>query len=301
MTIRASVALSFVVLISGFATAQTAEEKKAALAFIDGLRDPKTGAFAVEPAKKGDALKPSIRACNGAIKAMKALGGEVSDAAKVKDFVLGTLYAKTGAFAEPGDKPSVATTAVGVILAIELGIEKDKLKASMAYLKSNAKGFEDYRIAAAAIEAWGQDSDYDEAAFKTACNDFLSTSREANSQGDPRDLASVAVVGLRVPKLGLKKAIREDVLKAVLAGQRGDGGWGKAGAKGSDLETTYRVVRFLKMVGAPPKDAKELEAFLASCRNADGGSGVAPKQSSTMSGTYYAAIVQQWLRELARK
>ncbi|MGO9416384.1 MAG: prenyltransferase/squalene oxidase repeat-containing protein [Syntrophobacteraceae bacterium] len=44
-------------------------------------------------------------------------------------------------------------------------------------------------------------------------------------------------------------------------------------------------------------DAAKLRAFVAKCRNADGGYGVMPGQKSTGSGTYFAAIILHWLDE----
>ena len=62
---------------------------------------------------------------------------------------------KTGGFAEPGGKPDVTITSIGVMAAMELGIPKEKFAKAMDYLKENAKTFEDVRIGAAAVEAWG--------------------------------------------------------------------------------------------------------------------------------------------------
>ena len=69
-------------------------------------------------------------------------------------FVLTCFDPKTGGFAEPGGKPDVPTTSIGVMAAAELGIPKEKYAKSMDYLKENAKTFEEVRIGAAAVEAW---------------------------------------------------------------------------------------------------------------------------------------------------
>jgi hypothetical protein len=53
-------------------------------------------------------------------------------------------------------------------------------------------------------------------------------------------------------------------------------------------------MRTFMMLKEKPDEAK-LRAFIAKCRNADGGYGVAPGQSSTVSGTYFAGIVLHWL------
>src|SRR5262249_24090086 len=110
--------------------------------------------------------------------------------------------------------------------------------------------------------------------------------------GVARDTGSAAVVVLR---LGGAVSQRDQVVQALKKGQRGDGGFGKEKAPGSDLETTYRVMRAFFMLKERPDDVPGLRAFLAKCRNADGGYGVAPGQPSGVSGTYYAGIIQYWL------
>jgi hypothetical protein len=111
--------------------------------------------------------------------------------------------------------------------------------------------------------------------------------------GTARATASAAVTVLR---LGAKVEQQDSVLKALRDGQRKDGGFGKEDAAGSDLETTYRVMRCFHMLKEQP-NAEACRAFLAKCRNADGGYGVAPGQPSSVAGTYYAGSVLHWLAE----
>ena len=47
-------------------------------------------------------------------------------------------------------------------------------------------------------------------------------------------------------------------------------------------------------------DTKKVKAFIASCRNTDGGYGVTPGAPSSVSGTYYASIIQHWADELGK-
>jgi hypothetical protein len=110
--------------------------------------------------------------------------------------------------------------------------------------------------------------------------------------GRARDTGGAAAAVLR---LGGKLENPEAVLKALNAGQRKDGGFGKAGARGSDLETTYRVTRTFVMLKARPARVEDCRKFVASCRNADGGYGVAPGEPSSAGGTYFASIVLHWL------
>jgi hypothetical protein len=49
------------------------------------------------------------------------------------------------------------------------------------------------------------------------------------------------------------------------------------------------------MLRAKPADVERLRAFIAKCRNADGGYGVAPGQPSAVGSTYFAGIVLHWL------
>jgi prenyltransferase beta subunit len=107
-----------------------------------------------------------------------------------------------------------------------------------------------------------------------------------------RDTGSTVAAILR---LGGKVERPDDVLRALNKAQRGDGGFGKADAAGSDLETTYRVVRTYTMLGSLPIRRGDCRDFVARCRNLDGGYGVAPGQPSSASGTYFASIVLHWL------
>ena len=142
-----------------------------------------------------------------------------------------------------------------------------------------------------------------EAAGKSAPKDALwreAVVRQCASDGTrgegaskARETGSAVVTILR---LGGKVPHQENVLKALKAGQREDGGFGKGDAAGSDLETTYRVMRCFHMLDELP-DAAACRGFVAKCRNDDGGYGVTPGQTSSVSGTYFALSVLHWLAE----
>jgi hypothetical protein len=269
-----------------------AQARKDALKWALAQQDPETGAFKVEP--KG---KPSLRACNGAVRAIKYLGGELPTPEKVSKFVLSCYDPATGAFAEPGGKSDVAITAIGVLAAAELGIPKEKYRKAMDYLKEHAKTFEEVRIAAAAVEAWGvKDCPFDLRPWITVAAD------EAHKKAlPPRDEArSAGSYAALILRLGRSLGDNSLVPETLQAGQRPDGGWGKEGEKGSDQETTYRVMRAMYLLKAKPADAARLRKFLLSCRNEDGGFGVKPGEPSSMSGVYYFAIVSKWLDELEK-
>ena len=85
-------------------------------------------------------------------------------------------------------------------------------------------------------------------------------------------------------RLGLPVVNKDKIFQMIRNGQEADGGWKKEGAKTSDLETTYRVMRAMVLAKERPKNTFKLGEFLASCRNADGGYGTAPGEPSSVSG-----------------
>lgn len=287
--------LAALLLLPAFAFAQTADEKKATLKFIDSLRDPETGAWAVNPPKEGEKPKPSLRAVNGAVNALKFFGGEVTDKEKVQKFVMGCYDEKTGAFAEPGDKPTVASTSVGVLAATVLGIEKAKYKKAMEYLDDHAQLFEEFRIGAAAIEAFGAKGSAIDIPGWLRSAAIESNRVEPKVKPNARDVASLVALNLRLGQ-AMEANERKAVLPQILDGQLKDGGWGKVDAKTSDAETTYRVMRALMLLKEKPKDADGVAKFVASCRRKDGGYGVDAEALSSMSGVYYAAKISEWLK-----
>ena len=101
-------------------------------------------------------------------------------------------------------------------------------------------------------------------------------------------------------RLGKDLRNREGSLKILKAGQKGDGAF--ASQQGlSDLEATYRVMRAFSLLKEKPNDVAKLRAYIAKCRNADGGYGVSLGEASSAGGTSYAAIITHWLDELEKK
>lgn len=262
------------------------------------------GGFYLAPQDPKDDAKPqpSLRATNGAVRALKYLGKDVPNKDRHAAFVLKCYDPKTGAFAEPGGEPGVVITASGVMAAMELGVPKEKFARAMDYLKANAKTFEEVRLGAAAVEAWGvkdcpfKVSDW----FEIAKADFPRMIPHMND-GGARAIASIAAF---VRRLDLQKD--NDAKPAVVAklmndGQLADGGWNRQGEKASDIESTYRVMRAFMLLQEKPKDVEKLRAFIASHRNTDGGYATKPGDKSSMSGVYYCVIVSKWLDEMAAK
>jgi len=284
-------------LVPAVAPAQSPAEKKATLAYIAALRDPETGAFKAEPNGK-----PGLRACNAAVRAIKYLGGTMTDKDKVAVFVLKCYDPATGGFAEPGGKPDVGVTAVGVMVANELAIPPEKYAKALFYLRDHARSFEEVRIAAAAVEAWGvRDCPFDLAPwFRAADQAYADASQVDPKGGGARQVGSAAALLARLGREPGTKA-RADMLDWMRKGQRDDGGWSKGADLHSDLDSTYRVMRAFYLLKAPPADPAKLRAFVAACRNPDGGYGVKPGDPSSMGGVYYAATVTHWLDELGTK
>lgn len=293
--------LALVLLVPSLAVAQpTAEQKKATVKWVTDLQDPDGGFYLATQDPNTDAVpRPSLRATNGAARALKYLGADVPNKEKHAAFVLKCYDPKTGAFAEPGGKPDVTITSIGVMAAAELGIPHEKYAKAMDYLKNNAKTFEEVRIGAAAVEAWGvKDCPFKlDDWFKIADGQGNRTA-SFPADGGAREVGSVVALCLR-----LGYAIPKDATpgKVMNDGQRGDGGWGKKGEPASDIESTYRVMRAFMLLKEKPKDAEKLRAFLDAHRNKDGGYATKPGDKSSMSGVYYCVIVTKWLDDLEAK
>lgn len=302
--------LSFalVLLLPALASAQpTAEQKKETVKWVTNLQAPDGGFYVAPPSNTDARPVPSLRAVNGAVRALKYLGAELPNKEKHAAFVLKCYDPKTGAFAEPGGKPDVAITSIGVMAAAELGIPHEKYAKAMDYLKENAKTFEEVRIAAAAVEAWGvKDCPFKLDAWEKAIMfdvdiqaDVLMALIEPED-GGARMLGSYDALVLRLG-FRTKKSVKDESLKSLRTSQLADGGWCKKGVKVSDIETTYRVMRAFMLLKEKPKDVKKLHEFLDAHRNKDGGYATKPGDKSSMSGVYYCIIVSKWLDDLERK
>lgn len=300
--------LSFalVLLLPSVSFAQTEEMIEAAERKLADQRTAKwvfaqeapDGGFYLAPQDpKSDAKpQPSLRATNGAVRALKYLGFPLLKKEREGHaaFVLKCYDPKTGGFAEPGGKPDVTITSIGVMAAAELGIPHEKYAKAMDYLKENAKTFEEVRIGAAAVEAWGvKDFPLASDVWAKIGHEFLVQQKEFHPKdGGARDWGSVTAMCLRI---GAKVEGAEPIL---IGGQRDDGGWGKKGEKESDIESTYRVMRALMLLKEKPKDTKKLREFIGSHRNKDGGYATKPGGKSSMSGVYYCVIVSKWLDDM---
>jgi prenyltransferase beta subunit len=273
--------------------------------WVLALEAPEGGFYLAPQDSKSDAApRPMLRATNGAVRALKYLGFPLLNKEREKHaaFVLKCYDPKTGAFAEPGGKPDVAITSIGVMAAAELGIPHEKFAKAMDYLKENARTFEEVRIAAAAVEAWGvKDCPFKLDEWQGIANKELGTKLPTINSGGARMIGSITAFTHR---LGLQKdsdSKPEVIARLLDRGQLPDGGWNKEGEKASDIETTYRVMRAYMLLKEKPKDPKKLRELIESHRNKDGGYAVEPGDKSSMSGVYYAAIINHWLDEMEKK
>jgi prenyltransferase beta subunit len=277
----------FYVLTLLLAMPPSAEQKKETVDYLLRLQTD-TGAFRLD-AK----AEPSLRATVSCIRAIGYFGGSVRIADRWRAYLMKCVDEETGGFADqPGGKADGIVTAVGLMGLQLLKSDDAKLRArAVTWMVAQANDFESIRMAAAGLEAAAAKSERN-AAWIAALR------KEQNADGTFGSGANLAAdTGSKVAcllRLGatLRKDQRDAIIKALDAAQRRDGGYG---VEASDLALTYRIVRTYHMLGGKPARADDLRAFLAKCRNADGGYGVAPGQPSSASGTYFAGIILHWL------
>ncbi|HEX5271843.1 MAG TPA: prenyltransferase/squalene oxidase repeat-containing protein [Gemmataceae bacterium] len=274
--------------------AQSADEKKATVAYLQGSQQADGGFL---PAAGTKTSKSSLRSTTSALRALKYFGGAAKDTKTAAAFVEKCFDKESGGFADsPGGKPDVVTTAVGLMALKELDVLEGRyIEPALRYLGKEVKSFEDIRIAAAGCEGIGV---FPNPQFKDWLAELAKLRHDDGTYGTG-DGAARETGGAVVAVLRLRGKVphQDNVLKTIRAGQREDGGWGKAGAKASDLESSYRVMRCFHMLKERPADVEKLKGFIAKCRNKDGGYGTAPGQASSVSGCYYVGIITHWLEE----
>jgi hypothetical protein len=265
--------------------------KKATVAYLQKLQAD-DGGFRPD-ARTAQSDLPSTSA---ALRALKYFGGAPRDREACIAFVKGCYDKEAGGFgARPGAPAAYRPTAVGIMAVSELKMPPEPYAAHVArYLDAHSKSFEEIRLTAASFESMNMTA--------PRAGDWLKEiARLRHEDGTyGKDDAAARETGgavCAVLRLGGKVEHPDNVLKALNDGQRTDGGFGKPGAEGSDLETTYRVMRAFHMLQTKPKGADRVRAFVARCRNDDGGYGVAPGQPSNVGGTYYPSIILHWLDE----
>jgi prenyltransferase beta subunit len=240
---------------------------------------------------------PTLRGTSAAVRALHYLGGDIKDRDACIKFVASCYDAESGGFSDvPKGKPGVFETAVGLMAVAELKMPVEKYAGGASkYLAENAKTFEEIRIAAAGFESIKKKSPKEDAWFGAVVQMQNKDATFGKGAGQARETAGAVVTIMR---FGSKPPLPNVFIKVLKAGQRQNGGWGKADDEiASDLETTYRVMRCFVMLKARPDNVEGVRSFVAKCRNADGGYGVAPGQPSSVGGAYFASIITHWLKE----
>src|SRR5260370_15917035 len=121
---RAIVSLIVALMFVPVLAAQTPEQKRATIKYLQELQCPDGGFHpqAVDP-RLDQKPKGSLRATSSALRALKYFGGEAKNKVAAKEFVVECNDLKVGAFADsPNGKPDVFTTAIGLMAAAELKI-----------------------------------------------------------------------------------------------------------------------------------------------------------------------------------
>src|SRR5947209_529540 len=112
---RRNVAWVVLLFVAVPLVAQTADQQKATIDYLKKLQN-KDGGFA---AADGQA-KSSLGATSSALRALKYSGGELADKTAAGDFVKSCFDKASGGFADqPGGKPTVSLTAVGLMAIVE--------------------------------------------------------------------------------------------------------------------------------------------------------------------------------------
>lgn len=277
--------------IAAAARAQSDAQKKQTIAYLQKLQTDDGGFRADSRAERSD-----LSSLEAAIRALTKFGGAARDKAACIAFVEKCFDKDGGGFAaRPGGKAAYLPTAIGVMAVVELKMPMEPyLDAVIKYLDEHSKTFEEIRLTAASFEALGKRPPHAEAWLKQIAKLRHEDGTYGEADGKARDTGSAVCAVLR---LGGEAAHTDNVLRALNAGQRKDGGFGKQGTATSDLSSSYRIMRAFHMLKAKPKRADDLRTFIARCRNEDGGYGVEPGHASNVSGTYYAAMILHWLDE----
>lgn len=288
--------LFFLIPLVGLSTARADDDPgiKQTIAYVQKLQTPSGGFLSMAPQPE-IRLAPTLRATSAAVRALHYLNAKIPDAAACAKFVESCYDPQLGGFADmPKGTPDVFTTAVGIMAVTELKMPVEKYSAGVIkYLSAEAKSFEDIRIAAAGLERLQAKSPKASAWLEEVKKRMHKDGTFGKEAGQARDTGGAVVTLLR---LGGEVPNKDAVLKAIKEGQRNNGGYGKEEDEiGSDLETTYRVMRCFVMLKARPNSVEGIRSFVAKCRNEDGGYGIAPGQPSTIGATYFAAIIRHWL------
>lgn len=286
-----SLALGLIAAIVGApAFAQSSSELTQTGAFIAGLQNA-DGGFGGTPGAASN-----LGSTSSAIRTLKFVGGSIPNVPACVEYVKRCSDGASGGFApEPGGKPDVHTTAIGLMAVAELKLPAEEyVPKAIAFLHENVKSFEDMRIAVAGLEAVNAKSADFGAWAKLAEADRNADGAWGAGTNRARATGGAAVALLR---MGIQPTKLSAVVQAIRAGQNADGGWSEGDGKPSDLSSSYRVMRCFFMLKEKP-DLDRLAGFLARHRQSDGGFAPGPGKPSDLGSTYTASIMRYWSRQL---
>jgi poly(3-hydroxybutyrate) depolymerase/prenyltransferase beta subunit len=286
---RLTAGLVAVATLTAPVIAQTPSELSRTAVYVASFQNP-DGGFAP---KLGGAS--TLGATSSAVRTLGFDGGSIPDVLAAITYIKSCIDKESGGFAPtPGGKADVQTTAVGLMALNELKIAEPKtVEAALKFLAETARTFDEVRIAVAGFEAARQTSPMSEEWTGLIVKTRNEDGTFGQGEGQARETGGKAVALLR---MGVALEKRDAVTSFLKAAQRPDGAWcQKEGV--SELETTYRIMRFFFMTKQKP-DLDRLASFLAKCRHSDGGYGVQAGADASPQGTYYASIIARWSRIL---
>lgn len=238
----------------------------------------------------------SLAATSSAVRILKSVGGSIPDVLACRAYVAKCFDPASGGFLDrPGGKLNgCGQTASGLMAVGELGIATEEIvSGGIRFFSSEAKTFEDVRIAVAGLEAVKKPSpDF------PRWTEMVNEGRNADGtwgQGDDRARATGSRVAALL-RMGVPIEKKDAVVAALKADQRFDGGWSRAG-RDSDLETTYRIMRAFFMMKESP-NVEAVRAYLARHRREDGSYSSEPDAKDS-GGTYFCTTVERWCRILS--
>ncbi len=278
-----------VVLVAQTTLAQTPTELDETSRFVESLQNP-DGGFA---GKLGGTS--TLGTTSSAIRILKNTGGSIPYVLATIKYAKSCVDAASGGFAQtPGGKPDVGTTASGLMAVAELKIaDESMVSAALKYLSENAKTYEEIRIGVAGLEAVSKTSP-DFANWKL---EILKGRNDDGTFGEgpgkARETGGKAVALLR---MGVDLDKKDTILSFLKSAQNADGAWSKS-AGGSELESTYRIMRAFFMLKERP-DVDKLKDFIGNCRHSDGSYSPQPGVEGNLGGTYFATTVLRWVRIL---
>lgn len=268
------------------AGAQSAADFAQTAAYVAAQQN-EDGGFSTVPGQPS-----TLGATNTGLRAIEYTGGSIPDIAACIRFVKSCKVPGGGFAPAPGGKPDVVTTAVGLLAAAELKIaDRTMIDEALAYFSTNAKSFEEIRMAIAGLEGVNAPSPD----FPSWAERIEAMRQPDGSFGEGAERAFVSGgAGAAILRMGLNLEKSEAVITAMKEGQRPEGGWSKDDGP-PDLSSSYRVMRALYMLKVKP-DVDRLAGFIARCRKDDGSYAVKPGAPGGVSGCYYASVMLRWLR-----